>query len=204
MNNQGIPPTEMYCVRGDLCADTPTLDLPNDDESLNLNLTDKDFHNFDLAVVGLGFHHFENIERATNRLVERLAHDGVLLIIDFKTHEAVKYGGESESESKEGGHNHSHSHQHGHGHGHAHGPTSDGSHHGVAHHGFSEEKLKEVFSGAGLKDVEIKDMDVGFTWVTDLKSGEDTVVFGKLNSVEEQEGKQNVFRQLFFAKGVKA
>lgn len=44
------------------------------------------FFNFDLAVVGYGFHHFENLEVATSRLAARLKPGGVLLIVDFMTH----------------------------------------------------------------------------------------------------------------------
>lgn len=50
------------------------------------------FFGFDLAVVGLGFHHFENLDLATSRLVSRLKPGGVLLIVDFVTHAALKHG----------------------------------------------------------------------------------------------------------------
>ncbi len=44
----------------------------------------EEWQNFDIAVVGLGFHHFENPVRAVQRLTERLkSGTGVLLIIDF-------------------------------------------------------------------------------------------------------------------------
>lgn len=50
------------------------------------NLSSSDFYDFDLVVVGLGFHHFADISLATRRLVERLRRGGVFLIIDFVTH----------------------------------------------------------------------------------------------------------------------
>ena len=50
------------------------------------NLSSASYHDFDLVVVGLGFHHFENLEHATARLIERLKPGGVFLIIDFVTH----------------------------------------------------------------------------------------------------------------------
>jgi ubiquinone/menaquinone biosynthesis C-methylase UbiE len=45
-----------------------------------------EFFGFDLAVVGFGFHHFENIVLATERLTARLKPNGVFLIADFITH----------------------------------------------------------------------------------------------------------------------
>ena len=50
------------------------------------------FFNFDLAVVGYGFHHFENLEVATSRLAARLKPGGVLLIVDFMTHSKLEAG----------------------------------------------------------------------------------------------------------------
>ncbi|KAL2426685.1 hypothetical protein ABEF95_011753 [Exophiala dermatitidis] len=50
------------------------------------HLSSPGFYNFDLVVVGLGFHHFQDIPLATRRLVERLRPGGVFLIIDFVTH----------------------------------------------------------------------------------------------------------------------
>lgn len=51
-----------------------------------------EFFGFSLAVVGFGFHHFQDLDLATSRLVSRLKPGGVLLIVDFATH------------AKEGGH----------------------------------------------------------------------------------------------------
>jgi SAM-dependent methyltransferase len=45
-----------------------------------------EFFNFDLVIIGLGFHHLENPKLATERLVERLKPGGVFAIIDFITH----------------------------------------------------------------------------------------------------------------------
>lgn len=46
-----------------------------------------EFFNFDLVAVGFGFHHFENLPTVTSRLVERLAPGGVLMILDFFSHD---------------------------------------------------------------------------------------------------------------------
>ena len=46
------------------------------------------FHDFDLACVGLGFHHFSDPDLAASRLVQRLRPGGVLFIVDFLQHES--------------------------------------------------------------------------------------------------------------------
>ncbi|KPA40539.1 2-heptaprenyl- -naphthoquinone [Fusarium langsethiae] len=45
--------------------------------------TDAKFFDFDVAGVGLGFHHFDKPDLASKRLAERLRPGGVLFIIDF-------------------------------------------------------------------------------------------------------------------------
>lgn len=87
------------------------------------------FFNFDLVVVGLGFHHFSNLQLSTKRLVERLKPGGVFLIIDF-----LPFG----TDMIENKH-----------------PAA----HTVAHHGFSEEGIKRLFGEAGLKDVGVVPMN---------------------------------------------
>ncbi|KIV85479.1 hypothetical protein PV11_01171 [Exophiala sideris] len=85
------------------------------------------YHDFDLVVVGLGFHHFSDVRLATKRLVERLRPGGVFLILDFVTHamEAEEH------------------------------PDLKAAANTVAQHGFSEQELKEIFAGAGLRDFAI-------------------------------------------------
>jgi len=90
------------------------------------DLSGPEYHDFDLVVVGLGYHHFSDVELATRRLVERLRPGGVFLILDFVTHAA-----EVDADPN----------------------TPVGSaRHTVAHHGFSEARLEQVFEGAGLSD----------------------------------------------------
>ena len=86
------------------------------------SLSAAEYYNFDLAVVGLGFHHFPDIPLATQRLVERLRPGGVFMILDFVTH-AMETDG-----------------------------SANPSAHTVAHNGFSEDDLKGYFDGAGLTD----------------------------------------------------
>lgn len=76
--NQGIPPSEMQAHEGNLIS--PTSTPPS-------SFSTPEFHNFSLAVVALGFHHFDDCALAAKRLVERLKSGGVLLILDFLPHE---------------------------------------------------------------------------------------------------------------------
>lgn len=59
------------------------LDPAGPPESVN----DPKFFKFDLVAVGFGFHHFENLPMVTQRLVERIAPGGVLMILDFFSHD---------------------------------------------------------------------------------------------------------------------
>ena len=69
----GLKPERVNAVVGDLMAD----EVPD-------HLKKPEYYDFDIAVIGLGFHHFENPVRAVERLAERLKPGtGVLLIIDF-------------------------------------------------------------------------------------------------------------------------
>ncbi|KDN65274.1 putative methyltransferase domain-containing protein [Colletotrichum sublineola] len=47
------------------------------------------FRDFDVAGVGLGFHHFSDPELSARRIVERLRPGGVFFILDFLPHEAA-------------------------------------------------------------------------------------------------------------------
>ena len=50
------------------------------------SITADNFFSFNLAVVGYGFHHFQDLDLATSRLVSRLKPGGTFLIVDFVTH----------------------------------------------------------------------------------------------------------------------
>ncbi|KAK4102782.1 methyltransferase-like protein [Parathielavia hyrcaniae] len=75
--NQGLFPAEMRAYQGNLC-------VPDDPNSAAF--ASPEFLNFDVAAVGLGFHHFDDPALAARRLAERLRAGGVLMIVDFMPH----------------------------------------------------------------------------------------------------------------------
>lgn len=134
----------MFAYHGNICI--PAVEDPEAFQDATR------FSNFDMACVGLGFHHFDDPELAAKRLVQRLKPGGVLVIIDFLPH---------------GDHHHHHHHHHDgdehHGHSHE-GADSQGhdlhkAMKTVTHHGFSEESIKDIFVNAGAgKDFAIDNM----------------------------------------------
>lgn len=82
VENQGIPQSEMFAYVGNLLD--PTNPSP-------ASLSGPKFYNFDIAAVGLGFHHFDNPAFAAKQLAERLKPGGVLMIIDFAPHEHLHH-----------------------------------------------------------------------------------------------------------------
>ncbi|KAK4222346.1 S-adenosyl-L-methionine-dependent methyltransferase [Podospora fimiseda] len=99
--NQGLSPSEMHAYQGNLCDPTDpnpsTFDKP-------------EFQDFDVAAIGLGLHHFDNPPLAIQRIASRLKKGGVLIVIEFLTHEkpetdhpaiaTVTHHGFSESQMK--------------------------------------------------------------------------------------------------------
>ncbi|KAI7552983.1 structural maintenance of chromosomes 5 smc5, partial [Hortaea werneckii] len=73
-STSGIPPEQALSVVGDLCS--ASTDIPD-------HFRKPEWYSFDLAVIGLGFHHFEDPGLAVQRLSERLRKGGVLVIVDF-------------------------------------------------------------------------------------------------------------------------
>lgn len=154
----------MIAYHGDLC-------IPTEESPAAFN--DPAFFDFDMACVGLGFHHFDDPSLAAKRLVSRLNYGGVLMILDFLPHGV---------HADRGGH---HQHEHGDDHGHSDRNEDEEGHKKaqktVTHHGFSEERIREIFVEAGAgKDFAIE----------------------KLGSVTM--GMRHGKRDLFMARGTKA
>jgi len=65
--------SHFHAILGDLCSD----------RGVSQDLMGKDLFNFDIAGIGMGFHHFEHLQLSIDRLVERLRPGGVLFIVDL-------------------------------------------------------------------------------------------------------------------------
>jgi SAM-dependent methyltransferase len=123
-------PSKINAVVGDLFSKSD----PNP-----ASLSGPEYHDFDLATVGFGFHHFEDVVHASRCLKERLRSGGVLLFSDFLQGGDLLVGEDGKPvEGSEGDHmvHHHHGHSHGHDHGHDHGHQEQhhDSHHGGHHH----------------------------------------------------------------------
>lgn len=142
-------------------------------------------NDFDLAVVGLGFHHFHDPAHALQVLAQKVRVGGVVGIVDFLPFPAA------------GAHGHGHNDHGGHQHGHAHSGGDDAkaaeqqqgafpeeARPTIKTHGFSEEDMARLFKKAGLGDV-------GFA----VMEGEIEMYIGK----EER----RVVRRVFLGRGVR-
>ncbi|KAK5133143.1 hypothetical protein LTR08_008167 [Meristemomyces frigidus] len=113
--SSGMKPENANAVVGDLFA-----------EKVPEHLAGERFQGFDIAVIGLGFHHFEDPTLSVKRLVERLKPEGVLVIVDFLPFD--------------------HDHQ----------QATDADAHGMAHtikhNGFEAGEMEKLFTKAGLED----------------------------------------------------
>lgn len=152
------------------------------------SLKGSEWYEFDIAVVGLGFHHFEDPGLALKKLAERVkAATGVVVIVDFlpfgdevkKAKENQGGGGGEEgaapSSSSSSPHTHAHSH-----------PPSSGGHshsHTIKHSGFEPSALRDLYTAAGLIDFDI--VALKQPAIMELRSG-------------------RVERTIFIAKGVKS
>ncbi|KAI0542702.1 S-adenosyl-L-methionine-dependent methyltransferase [Xylaria digitata] len=182
--NQGLSSEEMHAVLGDLASET-----------VDSSLSSPELFDFDIAVVGGGFHHFGDPELAAKRLVERLKSGGVLLIWDFLPHGAR------------------------HGHGHKHDEHSHaGGHdvyHSVMHHGFSEARMREIFTAAGAgADFRLEHIGGGFVLGGHGHQTQDKGSTAPSGEWEregdagrrgkgEDEDRDAFRRQVFFARGTK-
>ncbi|KAF2263428.1 S-adenosyl-L-methionine-dependent methyltransferase [Lojkania enalia] len=163
-----LPPETVNAVLGDLFSNPQ-----------NPPQSDPEFTNFDLAAVGMGFHHFEDVVYAAKCLKERLKPGGVLVITDFLDGGDLKADEEGNPiEGTEGNHvsqNHHHGHGH-HGHRehheHGHGGQSQGKpkeaegdptlpvrkemNNSIVVYAFSVEGVKKFFTEAGFVEVDVK------------------------------------------------
>jgi SAM-dependent methyltransferase len=118
----GMSEAQAYAVVGDLIG-----------EQVPEYLLGEEFKNFDVAAIGLGFHHFDDPLRCLQRLKERLIVGGQLIIIDFLPFNKGQFG-------------------HGHGHGHSHEHKQVDMGHTIKHSGFTKEEMERLYKEAGLVD----------------------------------------------------
>jgi SAM-dependent methyltransferase len=122
----------------------------------NEALNGSQFQQFDVAIMSMALHHVEDPAAMVKKLTERLVPGGSLVIIDWLPYGEKVVGQEGRS------HSHAHSHP---------GTAT------IAHHGFSEEELKDMYAQAGLGG------------------------FGFLLHSERSEIPNGGMNQLFFARG---
>ncbi|KAI8627065.1 S-adenosyl-L-methionine-dependent methyltransferase [Xylariaceae sp. FL1651] len=189
--NQGLSPKEMHAVLGDLTSPTVSDDL-----------SAPELFGFDIAVVGGGFHHFGDPELAAKRLVERLKPGGVLLIWDFMPHGPLHH--HDQHQHHHGHHDHDQAHGHGDTHAQNDGQSSRHIYHSVMHHGFSEPRMREIFTAAGAgADFKLELIGGGFVLGHGQQSAEDEKV-GAKDGAEGDKEREASRRQVFFARGTKA
>lgn len=129
MKEAGLSTDTVHAIEGDLFDNSNP--SPPDFSGL-------EWQDFDIATVGFGFHHFEDVVLAAKQLKERLRPGGVLVINDFLEGGDLKADEQGNPiEGSEGNHAiHKHEHHHGHEHSHGddgtHGP-SRGHHHSHGH-----------------------------------------------------------------------
>lgn len=115
--SSGLKPEQANAAVGDLIA-----------EKVSDHLTGPEYENFDIAVIGLGFHHFEDPALSVKRLTERLkVETGVLLIVDFLPFEAKSGAQHPEIDM----------------------PDMQST---IKHNGFEREDMKKLYDDAGLED----------------------------------------------------
>lgn len=119
-------------------------DLFNRSDPQPREFAGKEWWDFDIATVGFGFHHFEDVVHAARQLKERLRPGGVLVINDFleggdmlsDEHGNPVEGSEgNHTVHKHGdGHEHNHSHSHFHSHKHERSDPIKDDHDSHSHH----------------------------------------------------------------------
>lgn len=134
-----------------------TLGIPNASAVVGNFLSDTatpsvaEYHDFSIAAVGLGFHHFHDSKLVLARLAERVRPGGVVLILDWLP------------SVRDDGHGHQ-GHHHGE-HGEQHGELTKRMGHTIAHNGFDREMMRELYEEVGLTDYDFVTLDEPLTLI---------------------------------------
>ncbi|KAF2190492.1 S-adenosyl-L-methionine-dependent methyltransferase [Zopfia rhizophila CBS 207.26] len=149
----GLPASTIDAVVGDLFA-------PEQPKGLS----GPEYFNFDLATVGFGFHHFEDVVHAARCLKQRLRPGGALVINDFLEGGDLKADEQGNPvEGSKGNHAMHRHHHHGHSQGHSHTRADDDPAYNVLEEmntsivvpSFTQEGVKKFFTEAGFVDVDV-------------------------------------------------
>jgi len=139
--SSGLTTKQAHAVVGDLIGPEVPAELQG-----------PEFYDFDVAAIGLGFHHFEDPPLAVKRLSERLrAETGVLIIVDFLPFEHNPHAAAAPAAAS---HNHAHGSEHHHHEGHEQANTPQepirSAQHTIKHNGFTSAGIKRLFDSAGV------------------------------------------------------
>lgn len=77
-----LPSTCSPAVQGNLLAEKPYIINAEGEQDTTL-ITDPKFNDFDLCIVGLGFHHFDDYVGSLRKLSERVKKGGLVGIVDL-------------------------------------------------------------------------------------------------------------------------
>ena len=124
--SSGLTTEQAHAVVGDLLV--PSVDDPA--------LNGSEWYEFDVAAIGLGFHHFEHPELAIKQLAARLkAQTGVLIIIDFLPFDHHKSNHHDTSGNNSG--------------------SFPEMAHTIKHNGFTGDQMRDMYTAAGFEDFDI-------------------------------------------------
>jgi SAM-dependent methyltransferase len=135
----GLGEERVKAVVGDLIAEEPSKGFESEE-----------WKDFDIAAIGLGFHHFEEPLRAVQRLTERLKPGtGVLLIIDFLPFDKDEPGAQQAAS------------------------------HTIKHGGFARQNMEMLFKAAKLENFSFSIMEEEVEMIKDGKSTKRRVFFAR-------------------------
>lgn len=85
----GVPASAAIATQGNLLAEQAYITNGSTGEKITDFESDLRFNGFDAAIVGLGFHHFEDWTGSLRKLGERVKKGGVVGIVDLVPSEEV-------------------------------------------------------------------------------------------------------------------
>lgn len=108
-------------------------DILSADPSAAVAAAGPEFSGFNLAVISMALHHIADAEGAIRALADRVVPGGAVLVIDWLEHPQSHHQHRADEH-----------------------PLTSKARHTIAHNGFSEQKMLDLFSKAGLVDGEVR------------------------------------------------